>query len=230
MKKRKITKQMLMLWGVGMLGIIVLTVSVFAVVLSTQRIYFGAHINLSYVNSITLHQGPDSPHRLIWSDDMFLGTRPSYELATRQILHDLHRGGRTNQLNQIFQPGGATAGTVTWAMPELRSVLNIRNRSRQHFVHITFRENENQWAIRDLPNGLFELVCASEEFPETDTIRPVYQIFILLGNVSNRFEQQTWGLSTATAPNDSVQFQFTTWGNYHRLASYTLNFQGPLVR
>ena len=202
--------------SIVLIATILMSLGITAIALSAQRVQFGQPVGQAFrMNNLICIRAhaTNERSRRIFADDDWLSTLPSYRHAGNEIMRLLNNGGRTNRLTQMFRNTGEER--VTRNTTNNTTLHNIGNNSGHHYLRLTFMTP--QWSIVEV-DGRLEIAAASAN-PD----RQIHQIFILLNDIPNRFQQQEWFISTATPPTDRVMYRFVTWGNYHRLANFIYN-------
>lgn len=205
------------MWTAGMLGIIILTFSIFAIVLGTQRVTFGLDIDAEHLNYIRVST------ELGLARTNFANLNPSEHLAqtraVNEVLSRLSSGGETNRFSQIFRPGNYTMNGHTTLLTggAYRTIGNIRQQSNHRYIHITWANP--QFAVaRDGASA--NIVPATN----INASNNVWQVVIMLNDVPNRVSEHRWFIKTSPASTANVDYVFTTWGNYSSLAWFVENF------
>ena len=169
------------------------------------------------VKDIGVYRGPGAL-TILRCDDYQRGLITNAN-TKEEIFRLLHRGGRTNQLSQLFRRA-APRNHVTPARNT--SFHNIRSQAQDQLLQITFRTPQFA-VIGDRTDG-FELVPAQGQ-PSATHVR---QIIIPLYDIGSGWTDHTWYLSLQHEEQNFVQFQMSTRGNFRPL--YNLLFGPDAVR
>ena len=209
-------KQMLTLWIAGMCGIIVLTFSVFAIVLGVQRVQFGLDLDVAYLNTIDIRNKPRTSDSEVFYVDH---NHPTSMLVRNSVLYFLKNGGQTNRLSQLFQPGNRDIkGHPSRNITGVRNTLMVQTQSSHQYIAISWRIP--QFAIITQGGNI-----SIEKSPNRTFNGNIHQIYIMLNDIPDRFTEQIWYLVTSDpGSSNNINYTFTTWGNYSRLADFVRTF------
>lgn len=154
--------------------------------------------------------------------------------AVEAIIKRLDSGRKTNSFIQFFTGGASGEQRVTQTYT---GTFQFQEISEEIWIKIVFATPQfvvNQasqgqpWEIQKFVPG-YSRPIDKETGQAYGTSANIYNtriinaIHIPLGNVKNKFERQTWYLSTGNDRMNnttSMGFTFTTYGNYHSLLRY----------
>ena len=222
----RVTKEIVRIWVIGAVAIVLCAVAITSIVLASQSVTFGLDLNIENIAWIDVSWQAEREDGTTTLETRNLQTdwraqRPSQGIVMDEIMQGLRSGGRTNQLNQLFQSGG----TQTVNRAHATTIDTIQRASDRNYIRIRFNNQNPQWGIIDGPtSGTFEIVPFGELPDNLQASRGILQIIVPLGNVSNGFTSQTWYLSTRT-DTSTMNYRLDTWGNYYSLANFVRNIE-----
>ena len=220
MIKKLLGERGMKLWVIGMCVIVIVTLSIFSLVLGVQRVEFGMSLDLTRMKDIDVWT--ESNQNTIVSADR---DWPREIEARNTILNYIDQGTSTNRLNQLFQQGDPNqsrgnqlgGGILTRNTTQNRNPWDIRRNSNYHFIQLTWRNP--QYAVRMI-GGSPTLINS----PSITYSGNIWQVFIPLNDVPNRFVMHEWFIVAAAEPSPNINYRLMTWGNLSNLARYVEEF------
>lgn len=203
--RQKWTKRIL----ISSLALVLLAIGTSALVLGLMPVTYHLNLNSANIKDITINTGSETT--VLRFDDRQNGFISNAN-AKDEILRLLARGGRTNELSNVFR-------SVSENNTVRRYPTNTHTIARTNFIQIAF--DTTQFAVTGNHTAgwrLVELNRPGIQNPASTT--HVRQIFIPLESLTQGFGESNWFLSTAEDGQTFVEFQLTTHGNFRYLTQF----------
>lgn len=206
---------MVIIWAVTFTAFLVLGFGTASVVLVAIPKSYSQYINYANVYSIEyLNENHSKPKEL------FDKREKNHDEPMKEMLNLLSKGGKTNALTNLFRGNPST--TIENNNSDTVYVSTFRNTYSKNAIIIWFKAP--QYSVQNVTSTQFKL--GNPINSTSNDVKNVYAIFIPLDNTENKFQQQTWFLTTtdrnkAYSINSlSMSNKITTHGNYHKLGNY----------
>lgn len=237
--KQFITHPKFKLW-LSIMGIVVIVaVSLMSLVMVLIPVNHGLNISIANVSYIQVYNstiavshkdGRKANYRA--QDDASVNTdveRDSVQVATiKSILNEIN-GAKTksNRFRTVFlgQGGNEYAANSKDSSKNVSSSSDIKNTNVSNglWIRIVFK-NPQYRAWREGSTYHFEKYDGTDTTVAKETL--VTSLYFPLGDVSNKFTQQTWylglGYNSSGNASDTITTKFVTYGNYNALADLVI--------